>query len=95
MIDTDGFKSLTVREYLAQGFDDDALFYVHDDRPFAVWLDRALAVDFSQRQTIEVRASEPILSGIQINEQQFRQLVCALHRIVNPDKAVAAPPGQV
>ena len=91
---TEGFKLLTIRESLVKGFDDGALFYVYDDRPFAVWPDRALAVDFSQCRTREVYASEPILSGIKINERQFRRLVCALHRIVNPDNVVAAPPGQ-
>jgi hypothetical protein len=82
VIDTQRFRSLTIRAALARGFDDGAQFYVHDDRPFAVWADRALAVDFSQCRTREVHASEQISSGIKINEQQFRTLVRALRRTV-------------
>jgi len=77
-----GLKPPTIRESLAKGFDEGAVFYVHDDRPIAVWPDRAFAVDFSQYPTREVHASEPILSGIKITEWQFRTLVCALHGIV-------------
>jgi hypothetical protein len=76
-----GFKPPTIRESLATGFDDGAVFYLHDERPIAVWPDRACAVDFSQYPTREV-PSEPILSGTKITEWQFRTLVCALHGIV-------------
>ena len=77
-----GSKPPTIRESLAKGFDDGAVFYLHDERPIAVWPDRAFAVDFSLYPTREIRASEPILSGTKITEWQFRTLVCALHGIV-------------
>jgi hypothetical protein len=77
-----GFKPPTIRESLAKGFDDGAVFYLHDERPIAIWPDLALAVDFSQYPTREVRASELILSGTKITEWQFRTLVCALHGIL-------------
>ena len=75
-----GFKPPTIRESLAKGFDDGAVFYLHDERPIAVWPDRA--IDFSQYPTREVHAPEQILSGTKITEWQFRTLVCALHGIV-------------
>ena len=76
------FKPPTIRESLAKGFDDGAVFYLHDEHPIAVWPERAFAVDFSQYPTREVHSSEPILSGTKITEWQFRTLVCALHGIV-------------
>jgi hypothetical protein len=76
------FKPRTIRESLAKGFDDGAVFYLHDQRPIVMWPDRAFAVDFSQYPTREVHASEQILSGTKITEWQFRTLVCALHGIV-------------
>jgi hypothetical protein len=77
-----GFKPPTIRESLAKGFDDGAVFYLHDERPIVMWPDRAFAMDFSQYPTREVHASEQILSGTKITEWQFRTLVCALHGIV-------------
>jgi hypothetical protein len=78
-----GLKPATIRESLAKGFADGAVFYLHDERPIAVWPDRAVPLDFSQYPTRVVHASEQILSGTKITEWQFRTLVCALHGIVN------------
>ena len=77
-----GFKPPTIRESLASGFDDGAVFYLSGERPIVIWPDRAFAVDFSQYPTREVHASEQILGGTKITEWQFRTLVCALHGIV-------------
>jgi hypothetical protein len=77
-----GFKPPTIRESLAKGFDDGAVFYLHDERPTVVWPERDFAADFSQYPTREVHSSEPLLSGTKITEWQFRTLICALHGIV-------------
>jgi hypothetical protein len=75
-------KPPTIRESLARGFDGSAEFYLHNDRPIAVWPGRDIAVDHSQYPTREVDASLAISDGTKITEWHFRTLLCALHGIV-------------
>jgi hypothetical protein len=76
-----GFVPPTIRQSLAEGFDDEAEFFVCEGKPFVVWPMMDYALDWSAYPIREVHPFYPILNGKKITEIQFRTLVRTMHCI--------------
>lgn len=74
----------SIRDHLARGFDADQEFYVLEGRPFAGWCDLDLIYDYGCNPPREAHPFMPCWRGQRVTEQEFRQLVRAMHGIESP-----------
>lgn len=78
---TPGFIPPTMEENLAQGFDAQTEFFLHEGRPMALWPMWDYAEDWSKHPIREVHPFIPAIYGKEIPEAEFRALVKQQHGI--------------
>jgi hypothetical protein len=74
-----GWVPPPIAESLERGFDGEAVFYVLDGRPIALFDMMDYAEDWSGHLIREIHPFIPLKYGKEITEEEFRAMVKAIH----------------
>ena len=76
-----GFVQPSIRQQLAEGFGDEADFYLLDGEPCVVWGMMDYALNFATYPVREIHPFLPTLDGQEVTENKFRAKVQSIHQI--------------